>query len=149
MGWGLPTWLGGSAGPAQPESARPKSTDGGFVAPDRNAREICYESRDIFFECLDKNNILDAIKEDEKARKVCSKEVADYERDCARSWVGIHDISLLKVDYADGAVVQIKYFKEKRVMEYNRDRTLQRIQQDDAKMAAKAKADRKGGSWFG
>jgi len=119
------------------------------VAPDRNAREICYESRDIFFECLDKNNILDAIKEDEKARKVCSKEVADYERDCARSWVGIHDISLLKVDYADGAVVQIKYFKEKRVMEYNRDRTLQRIQQDDAKMAAKAKADRKGGSWFG
>ncbi|KAJ9504111.1 hypothetical protein LTR99_005960 [Exophiala xenobiotica] len=129
MGWGLPTWLGGSAAPAQPESARPKSQDGGFVAPDRNAREICWESRDIFFECLDKNNILDAIKEDDKARKACSKEVADYEKDCARSW--------------------IKYFKQKRVMEYDRDRTLQRIQQDDAKMVAKAKADRKGGSWFG
>ncbi|KAK5449613.1 hypothetical protein LTS15_008688 [Exophiala xenobiotica] len=112
MGWGLPTWLGGSAAPAQPEPARPKSQDGGFVAPDRNAREICWESRDIFFECLDKNNILDAIKEDDKARR-------------------------------------IKYFKQKRVMEYDRDRTLQRIQQDDAKMVAKAKADRKGGSWFG
>jgi cytochrome c oxidase assembly factor 6 len=119
------------------------------VAPDRNAREICWESRDIFFECLDKNNILDAIKEDDKARRVCPKEVADYERDCARSWVGIHDFSVLRVEYADGKVFQIKYFKQKRVMEYDRDRTLQRIQQDDAKMVAKAKADRKGGSWFG
>jgi len=88
MGW-LPTWLGGSATPSQPEPVRPKSTDGGFIAPDRSAREVCYESRDIFFACLDKNNILDAIKEDEKARKVCSKEVVDYERDCARSWVSI------------------------------------------------------------
>ena len=87
MGWGLPTWLGGSATPSQPESVRPKSTDGGFIAPDRSQREVCYESRDLFFGCLDKNNILDAIKEDDKARNVCSKEVVDYERDCARSWV--------------------------------------------------------------
>ena len=46
---------------------------------------------------------------------------------------------------------QIKYFKEKRVMEYNRDMTLAKIQQDDAEMAAKAKAKRKGGGgggWF-
>ncbi|KAK4942502.1 hypothetical protein LTR10_017798 [Elasticomyces elasticus] len=129
MAWGVPTWLGGSAAPSQPESARPKSNDGGFVAPDRSSREVCYESRDLFFECLDKNNILDAIKEDGKARKVCPQEVVAYERDCARSW--------------------IKYFKEKRVMEYNRDQTLARIQQDDAKMAAKAKSDRGKGSWFG
>ena len=87
MGWGLPTWLGGSTTPAQAESGRPRSKDGGFIAPDRNARELCYESRDIFFECLDKNNIIDAIKEDEKARRVCPQEVADYERDCAKSWV--------------------------------------------------------------
>ncbi|KAI1612361.1 cytochrome oxidase c subunit VIb-domain-containing protein [Exophiala viscosa] len=126
---GLPTWLGGTATPSQPESARPKSKDGGFVAPDRSSREVCYESRDLFFECLDKNNILDAIKEDGKARKVCSEEVTAYERDCARSW--------------------IKYFKEKRVMEYNRDQTLARIQQDDAKMAAKSKSERGKGSWFG
>ncbi|KIW11184.1 hypothetical protein PV08_10484 [Exophiala spinifera] len=127
MGWGLPTWLGGSPAPAPP--ARPKSSDGGFVAPDRNSRELCYESRDNFFTCLDKNDILDAIKEDDKARKVCAKEVTDFERDCARTW--------------------IKYFKEKRVMEYTRDRTLEKIQQDDAKMAAKAKTERRGGSWFG
>lgn len=45
--------------------------------------------------------------------------------------------------------LQIKYFKEKRVMEYNRDQTIARIQQDDAKMAAKAKAERGGKGWFG
>jgi hypothetical protein len=48
--------------------------------------------------------------------------------------------------------VQIKYFKEKRVMEYNRDATIEKIKKDDAEMAAKAKADRRkaggGGGWF-
>jgi len=48
--------------------------------------------------------------------------------------------------------MQIKYFKEKRVMEYNRDETIKKIQKDDAEMAAKAKADRRkaggGGGWF-
>lgn len=86
MAYGLPDWLTGSSQtPAKPEAK--KAQDGGFVAPDRNKREICYESRDIFFECLDKNDILDAIKEDDKSRKVCPQEVADYERDCAKSWV--------------------------------------------------------------
>jgi len=135
MAWGLPTWLGGGGGggaagtTSQPEAVGHKSKDGGRIAPDRNAREICYESRDIFFECLDKNDILDAIKEDDKVRRVCPQEVTAYEKDCARSW--------------------IKYFKEKRVMEFNRDRTLQRIQEDDAKMAAKSKTDGKKGSWLG
>lgn len=85
MAYGLPDWLTGSSTPAQPEGK--KAPDGGFVAPDRNKRELCYESRDIFFECLDQNNILDAIREDDKSRKACPQEVADYERDCARSWV--------------------------------------------------------------
>jgi cytochrome c oxidase assembly factor 6 len=48
--------------------------------------------------------------------------------------------------------LQIKYFKEKRVMEYNRDATIEKIKKDDAEMAAKAKADRRkaggGGGWF-
>ena len=50
--------------------------------------------------------------------------------------------------------VQIKYFKEKRVMEYNRDATIEKIKKDDAEMAAKAKAERRkaggggGGGWF-
>jgi hypothetical protein len=70
-------------------------------------------------------------------------------RETAQEVGWVHDFSVLRVEYADGMVFQIKYFKQKRVMEYDRDRTLQRIQQDDAKMVAKAKADRKGGSWFG
>ena len=91
MAYGLPDWLTGSSSPSQqqPTSVRPKSNDGGYVAPDRNTREICYESRDIFFECLDKHDILDANKDDEKSRKLCPTEVADYERDCARSWVSL------------------------------------------------------------
>ncbi|KAJ9650167.1 hypothetical protein H2198_010515 [Neophaeococcomyces mojaviensis] len=124
MAYGLPDWLTGSSKPAQPEV--PKTPDGGFVAPDRNKRELCYESRDIFFECLDKHDILDAIREDEKARKACPTEVAEYERDCARSW--------------------IKYFKEKRVQDWKRDQTIAQIQKEDAEAAAKARSGKK---WFG
>ena len=88
MAYGLPDWLTGSSTPAQP--AAPKAQDGGLVAPERSKREMCYESRDIFFQCLDKNDILDAIREDDKARKTCPQEVQAYERDCARSWVCEH-----------------------------------------------------------
>ncbi|ETI29523.1 hypothetical protein G647_01976 [Cladophialophora carrionii CBS 160.54] len=131
MTWGLPSWLGGSSNPSLPQSANqpPRSKDGGYVAPDRTSREHCYESRDAFFQCLDRHDILDAVKEDEKSRKLCPTEVVAYERDCARSW--------------------IKYFKEKRVMDYKRDRTLQQIAKEDAAASAKAKAERGGKSWFG
>jgi hypothetical protein len=44
---------------------------------------------------------------------------------------------------------QIKYFKEKRVMDYKRDRTLEQIAKEDAAASAKAKAERGGKSWFG
>lgn len=88
MGWGLPTWLGGSdSAPQQPAAVREKSKDGGYIAPDRGAREMCYESRDVFFDCLDKHDILDAVKHDEEARRHCGKEHGEFERDCARSWV--------------------------------------------------------------
>ncbi|KAK5942654.1 hypothetical protein PMZ80_005219 [Knufia obscura] len=122
MAYGLPDWLTGSSKPEQPTAQ--KTRDGGRIAPDRNSRELCYESRDIFFECLDKNNILDAIREDEKSRKVCPQEVADYERDCARSW--------------------IKYFKEKRIQDWKRDQTIAQIQKEDAEAARKAKEGRRG-----
>jgi hypothetical protein len=91
MVWGL-DWISGSgSGLSTPASTAPRSNDGGYVAPDRSKREVCYESRDIFFQCLDKNNILDAIKEDDKARQVCPTEVTAYEKDCARSWVSLID----------------------------------------------------------
>ena len=70
-----------------PNSSGPKSRDGGFIAPDRSAREKCYESRDRLFDCLDRNDILDAVKEDGKSRRVCKGENEGYERDCAKAWV--------------------------------------------------------------
>lgn len=130
MAYGLPSWLTGSSTPttATSTSTPPKSHDGGYIAPDRTKREACYESRDIFFSCLDKHDILDAVRNEDEAKSKCGSEHDDFARDCATSW--------------------IKYFKEKRVMEYNRDQTIARIQKDDAAAAARAKAEKKGGGWF-
>ncbi|RMD42286.1 hypothetical protein DV735_g2825, partial [Chaetothyriales sp. CBS 134920] len=127
MAWGLPGWLTGSSSPSATSSA-PKSKDGGYIAPDRNAREQCYESRDLFFRCLDKHDILDAISEDDKARRLCSEEVAVYERDCAKTW--------------------IKYFKEKRIQDYKRDLAIKQIQEEDAKSLADHKARQKARGWL-
>ncbi|KAJ5861524.1 Cytochrome c oxidase subunit VIb [Penicillium soppii] len=101
-------WLPWSSG----DSNKNAAADGGRIAPDRTSRARCWEGRDHFFACLDKNDILDGIKEDGKARQKCAKEVAEFEEACSQSWV--------------------KYFKEKRVMEYNRDKTIERIQKEDA-----------------
>lgn len=109
----------------------PKAPDGGYQAPLRTTREACYESRDAFFDCLDANDILDANKHDLESRQKCPKEVEAYERDCAKSW--------------------IKYFKEKRVMEYNRDQTIEKIKRDDLEADRKAGRLGRGGEkkgWF-
>jgi Cytochrome oxidase c subunit VIb len=82
------------ATPTNPKSSGPKSQDGGYVAPDRSARERCYESRDRLFACLDRNDILDAVREDEKSRRVCKEENEGYERDCARAWVSLSFLGL-------------------------------------------------------
>ncbi|KAF3404722.1 Cytochrome c oxidase assembly factor 6 [Talaromyces pinophilus] len=113
------SWFSFGSSSAGPQSA--KASDGGRIAPDRSSREVCYNGRDLFFSCLDRNDILDAIKHDSEARKKCGKEIAEFESACSKAWV--------------------KYFKEKRVMEYNRDQTIAKIQKEDAeKAAAEAKA---------
>jgi len=43
-------------------------------------------------------------------------------------------------------VIQIKYFKEKRIQDWKRDQTIAQIQKEDAVAAAKAKGAKK---WFG
>ncbi|KAJ5211855.1 Cytochrome c oxidase assembly factor 6 [Penicillium cinerascens] len=97
-----------------------KASDGGRIAPDRTSRARCWEGRDHFFACLDRNDILDGIKNDKEARQKCAKEVAEFEAACSKSWV--------------------KYFKEKRVMEYNRDRTIERIKNEDAQKVQELKS---------
>ena len=99
MAWGLNTIFGSS--PSEPTPVRQKSSDGGYVAPDRNTREVCYESRDLFFECLDKNDILDAVRNDEDAKRKCGKEMGEFERDCARSWVS-RALLVLRLSFAVG-----------------------------------------------
>lgn len=79
MGW-LP-WSSGES------KTSPKTSDGGRIAPDRTSRARCWEGRDKFFACLDRNNILDAIKDDNEARRKCAKEVEEFEAACSQTWV--------------------------------------------------------------
>ena len=79
-------WFGSSsAEQKKPEEAT--SLDGTYTPMKRNERKACWDARDAYFKCLDKNNILDAVKEGDAALKNCPTENAKYEQDCATSWV--------------------------------------------------------------
>lgn len=72
--------------PTQPPPPKP-SADGGFEAPNRVARAHCYKARDAFFECLERNAIVDGIKDKDRAQSVCGEEGKALDRECASSWV--------------------------------------------------------------
>ncbi|RQM08248.1 hypothetical protein DH86_00001448, partial [Scytalidium sp. 3C] len=88
------------------------SSDGAPIAPDRSQRAKCWEARDIYFQCLDKNDIVDSLKEKDKAAKACSSEGKAFEANCASSWV--------------------TYFKQRRVMEYQRNKTIEKLKAEGA-----------------
>lgn len=69
------------------EAKRAEEVRTGAVAPDRSERRKCWEARDAYFGCLDRNVIVDALKDDAKARKACPAENQVFERDCAAAWV--------------------------------------------------------------
>ncbi|KAI4180253.1 MAG: hypothetical protein L6R41_007351 [Letrouitia leprolyta] len=94
-----------------PTSPKPTS-DGAYIAPDRSARDRCYEARDAFFACLDRANIVDSIKEAEKAEEACGKLERGMGRECAASWV--------------------KYFKQRRVMEWKKQKTYEKLAAEGA-----------------
>ncbi len=78
-----------STSPASPPA--PKiSSDGAPIAPDRSERAKCWEARDAYFACLDKNNIVDSITEKDKAAKACGAEGRGFEGNCASSWVSLY-----------------------------------------------------------
>jgi cytochrome c oxidase assembly factor 6 len=106
MGW-FTSSNSGTTTNAQP------SNDGGFIAPDRSAREQCWYGRDAFFKCLDRNDIIDSVKEDDKAKKLCASELKAFEKACADSWV--------------------TYFKKRRVFEYQKELTLKKLEAEGAK----------------
>jgi len=76
--------FGSSSSPPPPKI----SSDGAPIAPDRSQRAKCWEGRDLYFQCLDKNNIIDSINEKGKADKACGSEHKLFEQNCASSWVG-------------------------------------------------------------
>jgi hypothetical protein len=77
-----------SSSPSSPSPPAPKiSTDGTPIAPGRSERAKCWEARDIYFKCLDIHDIVDSIKEGEKAGKECAVEGKGFEANCATSWV--------------------------------------------------------------
>ncbi|KAL8729161.1 MAG: hypothetical protein Q9166_004900 [cf. Caloplaca sp. 2 TL-2023] len=94
-----------SSNTPSPQSPKP-SADGAFIAPDRNSRAKCYEARDAFFQCLDKYGILDAIKEEDMAKKACGDAEKIFGRECAGSW--------------------------RRVMEWKKQQTLDKLQAEGA-----------------
>lgn len=73
--------------PWSSDSSSNAASDGGRIAPDRSSRQRCYEGRDLFFSCLDRNDILDAVKNDKEAQRKCGKELAQFETVCSRAWV--------------------------------------------------------------
>lgn len=82
-------WLPWSSSSTE-EGGVKKTAGGAFESPSRTNRKKCYEARDTFFECLDKNNILDSINTKsgrEKAETFCSQFDKEFEKNCAHSWV--------------------------------------------------------------
>lgn len=63
------------------------SQDGTPIAPDRSARAKCWAARDAYFECLDRNDIVDSFVNKDEAGKKCGGESKGFETNCASSWV--------------------------------------------------------------
>lgn len=78
----------------------------------KSTRKQCWASRDEFFACLDKNNIEDAIKNPKDATKYCGDSEQKFENDCIKSWV--------------------EYFKQKRVMEREKERQMKVLEERGA-----------------
>ncbi|KAJ4387683.1 hypothetical protein N0V93_008281 [Gnomoniopsis smithogilvyi] len=99
-------------GSSSTESKRAEEVRAGTRAPDRTERKKCWEARDGYFACLDKNGILDAIKDEKVAAKACGGENVVFERDCAREWV--------------------TYFKKWRVADHNKKQRLKALEAQGA-----------------
>lgn len=149
--------------PPAPSHASPTpSPDGAFEAPDRQSRAHCWGARDEFFACLERNGIVDSIRDKDKADGACGVEGKGFERECAASWV--RSFVLLgtgwrerkgrrwdrggegwrRWDGESGAVLewdewligrwglQVTYFKQRRVMEHKKMQTLEQLAREGA-----------------
>ncbi|KAF2971926.1 hypothetical protein GQX73_g1649 [Xylaria multiplex] len=86
----------------------------GARAPDRSERRQCWDARDSFYRCLDKHDVIDSLGGDGKktADKHCGHEDKAFQENCASAWV--------------------TYFKKYRVAEYQKKKTIERLQKEGA-----------------
>ncbi|KAF8975975.1 cytochrome oxidase c subunit VIb-domain-containing protein [Cyathus striatus] len=53
------------------------------VAISRQDRKKCWDSRDVYYACLDGAGVVKAGTEG----SACSKQLKEYEKNCAKSWI--------------------------------------------------------------
>ncbi|KAH3681741.1 hypothetical protein WICPIJ_007300 [Wickerhamomyces pijperi] len=85
------------------------------VAPNRSKREQCWESRDLYLDCLEQNKIDNPndVKKYQEELKKCQKQSDAFDRDCAKSWVS--------------------YFKDKYVVDLKKERFLREMEEKGGK----------------
>ncbi|KAI0381374.1 cytochrome oxidase c subunit VIb-domain-containing protein [Hypomontagnella monticulosa] len=112
---------------ASEDDKRKEEVRTGARAPDRTERKQCWDARDNFYKCLDKNDVVDSLNGDGKkiAEKQCAQESKAFEQNCASAWV--------------------TYFKRYRVAEYQKKKTIERLEKEGAnKMAIDGPGDAPG-----
>lgn len=70
-------------------------------------RELCWSKRDLYFECLDKNGIVDPSKD---TKKTCNQEKKQFHGNCLETW--------------------FNYFNEKRVADLRKQQILKSPEQN-------------------
>ena len=84
--------------PSPPSPPTPTaSPDGAYIAPDRTARAHCWAARDQYFACLSRHDIVDSLKDSEKAEAACGNEDKEFGKECAKSWVSTSPAHSLKI----------------------------------------------------
>jgi cytochrome c oxidase assembly factor 6 len=124
------------------EQRRADEVRTGARAPSRSERQKCWEARDLYFSCLDRNDIVDAVANDKQARRACGSDSAAFERDCATEWVSpflspTTLFSSLMIRWPTNAVLtmiclQVKYFKQWRVADHQKKQRLAELQKQGA-----------------
>ncbi|KAI0912571.1 oxidoreductase-like protein [Ustulina deusta] len=103
---------------SSPDDKRKEEVRTGARAPDRSERRQCWDARDNFYKCLDKHDVIDSLSGEGKktADKHCAPEDKTFHNNCAAAWV--------------------TYFKKYRVADYQKKRTLERLEKEDASKVA-------------
>lgn len=86
-------------------------------APNREERARCWQSRDAYFRCLDRAQVIVPGREG----KACDAENKPYEKNCAASWVCLAS----RLDWARLKAVQVAYFNKQRVLAERQRATLE------------------------